>query len=71
MRQKPQNSKGYAESLEFLPAPGLIIFKNEEVCRYNFIPSSLDTNKKIVHTHNIWTPSQSHYPGRLRAWVIM
>ena len=33
MRQKLQNSKGYAESPEFLPALGLFIFK--KVCRYN------------------------------------
>ena len=45
MRQKLQNSQGYAESPEFLPALGLFIFKKkkkpgaiyfqEEVCRYN------------------------------------
>ena len=33
VRQKMQNSKGYAESPEFLPALGLII--QEEVHRYN------------------------------------
>ena len=33
MRQKLQNSMGYAESLEFLPALGLFIFKKK--CRYN------------------------------------
>ena len=33
MRQKLQNSKGYAESPEFLPALGLFIF--QEVRRYN------------------------------------
>ena len=27
MRQKLQNSKGYTESLEFLPSLGLLIFK--------------------------------------------
>ena len=26
-----QNSKGYAESSEFLPAPGLFIFKKKSV----------------------------------------
>ena len=31
MRQKLQNSKGYAESLEFLPALGLFIFKKKSV----------------------------------------
>ena len=31
MKQKLQNSKGYAESLEFLPALGLFIFKEESV----------------------------------------
>ena len=30
-RQKLQNNKGYAESPEFLSAPGL-----EEACRYKF-----------------------------------
>ena len=30
-RQKLQNSKGYAESLEFLPALGLFIFKKKSV----------------------------------------
>ena len=28
MRQEQQNSKGYTESLEFLPALGLFIFKS-------------------------------------------
>ena len=31
MRQKLQNSKGYAESPEFLPALGLFIFKKKSV----------------------------------------
>ena len=31
MRQKLQNSKGYTESLEFLPALGLFIFKKESI----------------------------------------
>ena len=31
MRKKLLNSKGYAESLEFLPAPGLFIFKKKSV----------------------------------------
>ena len=31
MRQKLQNSKGYAESPEFLPALGLFIFKRKSV----------------------------------------
>ena len=31
MRQKLQNSKGYAESPEFLPALGLCIFKKKSV----------------------------------------
>ena len=31
MRQKLQNSKGYAESLEFLPTLGLFIFKKKSV----------------------------------------
>ena len=35
MRKKLQNSKGYAESPEFLPALGLFIFQ-EEVRRYNW-----------------------------------
>ena len=30
-RQKLQNSKGYAESPEFLPALGLFIFKKKSV----------------------------------------
>ena len=34
MRQKLQNSRGYAESPEFLPALGLFIFK-KKVRRYN------------------------------------
>ena len=34
MREKLQNSKGYAETQEFLPALGLFI--QEEVRRYNF-----------------------------------
>ena len=31
MRQKLQNRKGYAESPEVLPAPGLLIFKKKSV----------------------------------------
>ena len=31
MRQKLQNSKGYAESPEFLPVLGLFIFKKKSV----------------------------------------
>ena len=31
MRQKLQNSKGYAKSPEFLPALGLFIFKKKSV----------------------------------------
>ena len=31
MRQKLQNSKCYAESLKFLPALGLLIFKKKSV----------------------------------------
>ena len=31
MRQKLQNSKGYAESPEFLPALGIFIFKKKSV----------------------------------------
>ena len=31
MRQKLQNSKGYAESQEFLPALGLFIFMKKSV----------------------------------------
>ena len=31
MRQELQNSKGYAESPEFLPALGLFIFKKKSV----------------------------------------
>ena len=31
MRQKLQNSKGYAQSPEFLPALGLFIFKKTSV----------------------------------------
>ena len=31
MRQKLQNNKGYTESLEFLPALGLFIFKKKSV----------------------------------------
>ena len=31
MRKKLQNSKGYTESLEFLPAMGLFIFKKKSV----------------------------------------
>ena len=30
-RQKLQNSKGYTDSPEFLPAPGLIIFGKKSV----------------------------------------
>ena len=43
MRQKLQKSKGYAESLEFLPALGLFISKKKSVAT-----SSLDYKKKIV-----------------------
>ena len=31
MRKKLQNSKGYAESPEFLPALGILIFKKKSV----------------------------------------
>ena len=31
MKQKMQNSKGYAESLEFMSALGLFIFKKKSV----------------------------------------
>ena len=31
MRQKLQNSKGYAELPEFLPPQGLVIFKKKSV----------------------------------------
>ena len=42
MKQKLQNSKGYAESPQFLPALGLIIFKKKSVAtiEVNWIPSS-------------------------------
>ena len=33
MRQKLQNSKGYAESPEFLPALGLFIFKKKSIAK--------------------------------------
>ena len=36
MRQKLQNSKGYAESPEFLPALQGYLFYQEEVCLYNY-----------------------------------
>ena len=31
MRQKLKNNKGYAESPEFLPALGLLVFKKKSV----------------------------------------
>ena len=34
MRQKLQNIKGYAESPEFLPALGIIIFKKKKACMW-------------------------------------
>ena len=36
----------------------------------NFIPSSLDYKKKIVHIH-IYMDTRLHYPARLRAWVMI
>ena len=52
MRKKLQNSKGYAESLEFLPALGLVVFKKSvDTTRGKLDPSSLDF---FVHTHTIY-----------------
>ena len=69
-RQKLENSKGYAESPEFSPAPGLIIFG--EKCQYkievNWNPSSLNYKKKL-YTYTR-TPTRLHYPAHLRARVI-
>ena len=59
MRQKLQNSKGYAESPEFLPALGLFIFKK-----------FANLQKNCTHICIIRTPSRSCYPVRLRVWVI-
>ena len=59
MRQKLQNSKGYAESPEFLPVLGLFI--QEEVCRYNEvneIHSLLDYIFLYTHLYiYTWTPT--------------
>ena len=57
MRQKPQNSKGYAESPEFT---GAIICLSLQV-DVNYITSLLDyfyTYNNIIY---IRTPSHSHY----------
>ena len=55
MRQKLQNSKGYAESSEFLPALGLFIFKKKSVAtsRGKLDPSvvRLITFFLCTHTH--------------------
>ena len=71
MKQKLQNSKGNTESLEFLPALRLFIFKKSQSqqLKVNYISSSLDYNF-FVHTYIIFlTPTRSHYPACLQAWV--
>ena len=57
MRKLLQNSKGYVESPEFLPALGLFIFKKKSVATTWGIPSSLDYNF-FVHTY-----IHVHQPG--------
>ena len=49
MRKKLQNSKVYAESLEFLPALGLFISIRSPSLQFevNYIPSLLDYKKKL------------------------
>ena len=46
MRKKLQNSEGYAESPEFLPALGVIYSRRSPSLQLevNYIPSSLDYN---------------------------
>ena len=53
MRKKLQNSKSYAESLEFLPALGLFILTSSPLLQLevNQTPSSLDYKKKLVHIY--------------------
>ena len=51
MRHKPQNSKGYAESPEFLPALGLLIFNKNSVNLGKLDFNSLDYNFLVTHTH--------------------
>ena len=54
MRQKPQNSKGYAESPEFLLALGLFVCLSLQF-EVNEIHSLLDYKKKMyTHIYNIY-----------------
>ena len=58
MRQKLQNSKGYAESPEFLSALGLFIFKKKSVAtRGKLDPSSLDNTIFLYTKLYILTPT--------------
>ena len=71
--QKLQISKGYAESPEFSPALGLIIFGEKSVATNLRLIRSLVRSIKIFFVHiYIYTqiPTRLDYPARLRAQVI-
>ena len=71
MRQKLQNSKGYAESPKFLQALELFIFKKKSVAT-TWGSSSLDYKKKLyTYNNNIDEHQPDHITlHRLRAQVL-
>ena len=53
MRKKLQNSKGYAESSEYLPALGLFISRRSPSLQFE-VNLILHCKKKACNAHQIW-----------------